>query len=61
MSLKGKKLTKKETSAKNISALVTDSVGNYGKHPFFVKKTAAAKSLITKVGLPKELINKEEA
>jgi hypothetical protein len=60
MSLKGKKLTKKEASAKKISAVVAARVGNYEKHPFFVKKNTAAKALITKVGLPKELTNKEE-
>jgi hypothetical protein len=37
---------------------VSNEVGNYEKHPFFVRKAAAAKQLLIKVGLPKELAKK---
>jgi hypothetical protein len=30
-------------------------VGNYEKHPFFIKKANEAKALLKKVGLPKKL------
>lgn len=34
------------------SAIVSDKVGNYEKHPFFVKKKEAAKAFLKKNGLP---------
>ena len=37
---------------------VSKSVGNYEKHPFFVKKATAAKALLLEVGLPKQLTTK---
>ena len=37
---------------------VSSEVGNYEKHPFFVKKLNKAKELIEKVGLPKVLVKK---
>ncbi len=37
---------------------VRKSVGNYEKHPFFVKKAATAKALLLEVGLPKQLTSK---
>lgn len=61
MSLKGKKHTKKKVSTNSAKAVLSDAVGNYENHPFFVKKNNAAKALISKVGLPKELITKKEA
>ncbi len=36
---------------------VNGDVGNYEKHPFFVKKVKKAKELLEKVGLPKALVN----
>jgi hypothetical protein len=36
-------------------AVVDSKVGNYEKHPFFVKKANAAKALLKAVGLPKQL------
>ena len=42
-------------------AVVNDSVGNYEKHPFFVKKANAARELLLKVGLPKELAKRKHA
>jgi hypothetical protein len=41
------------TSYKRLDGIVTTQVGNYEKHPFFVKKSNAAKAKIAKVGLPK--------
>jgi hypothetical protein len=39
---------------KKVSATVDNSVGNYEKHPFFVKKAKAAKAVLDEVGLPKK-------
>lgn len=61
MSLKNKNISKKETSTKKINAMITDSIGNYEKHPFFIKKATAAKTLLLKVGLPKQLTKKVHA
>lgn len=36
-------------------AIISDKVGNYENHPFFVEKTKAAKEFLDKVGLPEEL------
>jgi hypothetical protein len=49
---KGKKSAGK---AQTIKAIVTNEVGNYEKHPFFVKKANEAKELLQKIGLPKVL------
>lgn len=57
MSFKDKKVSKKEKSG-NGSAVVSENVGNYEKHPFFVKKAASAKELLLKTGLPKQLTKK---
>jgi hypothetical protein len=59
MSLLDKKYSTKEKAFKKTSAIVSDSVGNYEKHPYFIKKTASAKALLLKVGLPKELTSKK--
>ena len=61
MRLKGKNISKKERSSKKSSAIVSDSVGNYEKHPFFIKKATAAKALLLQVGLPKQLTKKAHA
>ena len=61
MILNGKKEVNKRKTHKKHSAIVSDSVGNYEKHPFFVRKVAAAKALLLKVGLPKELAKKTHA
>lgn len=61
MSLKDKGVSKKETSTNKKTAVVSDSVGNYEKHPFFIKKAVAAKALLLKVGLPKQLTKKVQA
>lgn len=42
------------TKKKKISATVDNSVGNYEKHPFFVKKAKAAKAILDEAGLPKK-------
>jgi hypothetical protein len=38
---------------KRQNGIVTDKVGNYEKHPFFVKKLNKANEKIEKFGLPK--------
>ena len=48
---------KNKAGAKNkkVFAVVDSKVGNYEKHPFFVKKANEAKALLKAVGLPKQL------
>ena len=53
MSLK-KKSTKKAAISKT-SAIISDQVGNYEHHPFFVKKAEKAKAFLNANGLPKGL------
>ncbi len=45
---------KSNTKKKKAFAIVDPKVGNYEKHPFFVKKTNEAKALLKAVGLPKK-------
>ena len=47
VSIKNKKL-------KKASAVVDSNVGNYEKHPFFVKKANEAKAILKKTGIPKK-------
>jgi hypothetical protein len=51
-------MSSKKADKKELSTTVSEPVGNYEKHPFFIKKTKAAKELLTKVGLPKQLTKK---
>jgi len=46
---------KGNTKNKKPFAVIDSKVGNYEKHPFFVKKANAAKALLKAVGLPKQL------
>ena len=46
---------KSKTKTKKANAVIDSNVGNYEKHPFFVKKANAAKALLKAVGLPKQL------
>jgi hypothetical protein len=46
---------KKTSNRKKTLAKVDPKVGNYEKHPFFVKKANEAKALLKAVGLPKKL------
>lgn len=46
----------KNTGKKKTHALVDPKVGNYEKHPFFIKKANEAKALLKAVGLPKKLV-----
>lgn len=41
--------------SKKVNAIVDAQVGNYEKHPFFVKKANEAKAVLKTVGLPKKL------
>ena len=40
---------------KKTFAIVDPKVGNYEKHPFFVRKANEAKALLKAVGMPKKL------
>ena len=42
------------TIKKKTLAVIDSKVGNYEKHPFFVKKANEAKALLKAVGLPKK-------
>ena len=46
---------KKIINNKKVNAIVDPKVGNYEKHPFFIKKANEAKALIKVVGLPKKM------
>ena len=46
---------KRSSGKKKVFAVVDNKVGNYEKHPFFVKKANEAKALLKAVGLPKKL------
>jgi hypothetical protein len=46
---------KKTSHKKKPLGIVDTKVGNYEKHPFFVKKANEAKALLKAVGLPKKL------
>lgn len=59
MSTKTKKVAAKKKAPKKKGALISGNVGNYEKHPFFIKKVNAAKALLEEVGLPKQLTRKE--
>ena len=61
MSMKTKSSLRKQQATNNKSAFDSESVGNYEKHPFFIKKAAAAKELLTQVGLPKQLTSKKSS
>jgi hypothetical protein len=52
-----KKSTKKASIAKT-NAIISDQVGNYEHHPFFVKKAEKAKAFLNANGLPKGLSGK---
>ena len=45
----------KKSGRKKTLAVVDPKVGNYEKHPFFVKKANEAKALLKAVGLPRKL------
>jgi hypothetical protein len=49
----------KKVANKKTFAIVDPSVGNYEKHPFFIKKANEAKALIKKAGMPKEFYEKK--
>ncbi|MBS1510118.1 MAG: hypothetical protein JST86_04710 [Bacteroidetes bacterium] len=44
---------RKNKKAAKTAAIIDSTVGNYEKHPFFIKKAKASKELINAVGLPK--------
>lgn len=46
---------KSNAKKKKAFAIVDPKVGNYEKHPFFVRKANEAKALLKAVGLPKKL------
>jgi hypothetical protein len=46
---------KKKINPKELFGKIDPNVGNYGKHPFFVKKANEAKAFLKAVGLPKKL------
>ena len=45
---------KNKKNKKANSVIVDKSVGNYEKHPFFIKKANKAKALLKEVGLPEQ-------
>ncbi len=47
--------TKSDLKRKKTLGKVDNSVGNYEKHPFFIKKANEARALLKAVGQPKKL------
>ena len=60
MAGKAKKATSKGIGTKPLIT-VDPSLPSFDGHPYFEKKAAAAKKLLAKVGLPKELTQKVNA
>ena len=60
MNSKGKNSTTSSKAHRSF-AIVSDTIGSYGKHPFFIKKAATAKAVLHKVGLPKQLVKKSHS
>jgi len=50
---------KKRKAPKKYLGKLDRSVGDYGNHPFFVKKAEEAKAFLDRVGLPKNLQGKK--
>lgn len=46
---------KKKVIKKKASFVIDDAVGNYEKHPYFVKKANEARALLKAAGLPKRV------
>lgn len=55
-----RKQPKKSAIAKT-GAIISDRVGNYEHHPFFVRKAEKAKAFIEAHGMPKEFEKKTQA
>jgi hypothetical protein len=55
-----RKHSKKSAIAKT-SAIISDQVGNYQQHPFFVRKAEKAKAFVEAHGIPKEFEQKTQA
>ncbi len=55
---KASKNSKSKTKKSKMFGVVDPQVGNYEKHPFFIKKANEVKALLKKVGLPQELLSK---
>jgi hypothetical protein len=58
MSVSKKYINAATAGKKKLSAIISEEVGNYENHPFFVKKTAKAKAKLKQVGLPAVLVKK---
>jgi len=55
MKLNVKRNSLQVSAQKKAVNIVSETVGNYEKHPFFIKKANAAKALLKLIGLPKSL------
>lgn len=57
MGRSNKKPSKKQTYTTNDihNDIVSENVGNYEKHPFFVTKAKKAKAFLDRVGLPPQV------
>jgi hypothetical protein len=58
MSVSKKYINAATAGRKKIIGIISDKVGNYENHPFFVNKTAKAKAKLKQVGLPTVLVKK---
>ena len=48
---------KSKATGKKTGAVIDSKVGNYEKHPFFVKKANAAKEILKNTRLPKQPVH----
>ena len=48
---------KSKATGKKTGAVIDSKVGNYEKHPFFIKKANTAKEIVKNTGLPKQPVH----
>jgi len=58
MAIKRKQVRKSSAKSQK-PPVITNAVGNYEKHPFFVKKVNEAKEFLAHAGVPKQFVKKE--
>ena len=54
-----KKQAGKRSAKSQKPPVISNDVGNYEKHPFFVKKVNAAKEFLAHAGVPKQFVKKQ--
>jgi hypothetical protein len=52
---------KKYKHSTKLGAIVSDTVGNYEHHPFFVRKAEEARAFLQRAGLPGQMKEKKRS